>query len=147
MSENESNRQPLAMRPLPRFPEPDTQQFWEATKEHRLTYATCDECGNLVFFPRRHCPKCGAMKQTWHESKGLGSIYSYSVVRQNRHPAFKDLGAYVVAYIDLDEGFRMTSNVVGIADPLKDVRVGQRVKVQWEDQPGGEVSLPMFIPA
>jgi uncharacterized OB-fold protein len=69
------------------------------------------------------------------------------VVRQNRHPAFKDLGAYVVAYIDLDEGFRMTSNVVGIANPLADVKIGQRVKVQWEDQPSGEISLPMFTPA
>jgi uncharacterized OB-fold protein len=134
-------------RPLPRFPEPDTQPFWEATKERRLTYPTCDQCGNVVFFPRRHCPKCGSTAMTWHDSKGLGTVYTYSVVRQNRHPAFKDLGAYVVAYVDLDEGFRMTTNVVGIADPLKDVQIGQRVKLQWLEQEDTELALPLFTPA
>jgi uncharacterized OB-fold protein len=137
----------MANRPLPRFPEPDTQRFWEATREHKLTYPTCDDCGGIVFFPRRHCPACGSLSLTWHESKGLGTVYSYSVVRQNRNPSFKDLGAYAVAYVDLDEGFRIMTNVVGVADPTKDISIGQRVKVAWEDQEGGEVSLPLFSPA
>jgi len=137
----------MATRPLPRFPEPDTEPFWQATKEHRLTYATCDECGKVVFFPRRHCPNCGSSRQTWHDSQGAGTIYSYSVIRQNRHPAFKDLGAYAIAYVDLDEGFRILSNIVGVADPTKDIKIGQRVRLRWEDQEGGEVSLPMFAPA
>ncbi len=134
-------------RPLPRFPEPDTQPFWEATKRHELIYPTCDACGNIVFYPRRHCPKCGGTKLTWHVSKGEGTVYTYSVVRQNRNPAFKDLGAYAVAYIDLDEGFRMMSNIVGVNDPTKDIHIGMRVRVHWEDQPGGEVALPLFVPA
>src|SRR5205814_2313697 len=129
------------------FPEPDTQPFWDATKEHRLTYPTCDECSTVVFYPRRHCTSCGSNKLTWHESRGLGTVYTYSVVRQNRHPAFKDLGAYAVGYVDLDEGFRMMSNIVGVADPTTDIKIGQRVKIQWEDQGDGEVSLPMFAPA
>lgn len=134
-------------RPQPRFPEPDTQPFWEATKRHELTYQTCDQCNNVIFFPRRHCPKCGSTNTTWRTSKGEGTVYSYSVVRQNRNPSFKDLGAYAVAYIDLDEGFRMMSNVVGAGDPTKDITIGMRVRVQWEDQPNSEVSLPLFAPA
>jgi uncharacterized protein len=134
-------------RPLPRFPEPDTEPFWAATKQHELTYPTCNACGNVIFFPRQHCPNCGATEQTWHTSKGEGTVYSYSVIRQNRNPAFKDLGAYALAYIDLDEGFRMMSNVVGVADPTRDIAIGMRVKVQWEDQPGAEVALPLFAPA
>ena len=134
-------------RPLPRFPEPDTEQFWTATQRHELTYPTCNACGKIVFFPRQHCPHCGATEQTWHVSKGEGTVYSYSVIRQNRNPAFKDLGAYALAYIDLDEGFRMMSNVMGVADPTRDITVGMRVKVQWEDQPGSEVALPLFVPA
>jgi uncharacterized OB-fold protein len=134
-------------RPLPRFPEPDTQHFWDATKNHELTYPTCDDCGNVVFYPRRHCPKCGGVNLTWHTSKGEGTVYSYSVVRQNRNPAFKDLGAYSIAWIDLDEGFRMRSNVMGVSDPTKDIKVGMRVKVQWEDQPNSDISLPLFVPA
>jgi uncharacterized OB-fold protein len=134
-------------RPLPRFPEPDTEKFWEATKRHELSYPTCNACGTIVFYPRQHCTKCGATEMTWHTSKGEGTVYSYSVIRQNRNPAFKDLGAYALAYIDLDEGFRMMSNVTGVADPTKDIKVGMRVRVQWEDQPGSEIALPLFVPA
>jgi len=133
-------------RPQPRFPEPDTQPFWEATREHRLTYPTCDECGAIVWYPRRHCPKCGGMSLTWKESKGEGTVYTYSVIRQNRNPAFKDLGAYAVAYVDLDEGFRMMTGITGVADPTKDIQIGQRVRVAWEDQEGG-IALPLFAPA
>lgn len=135
-----------APRPQPRFPEPDTQPFWEATKEHRLTYQTCRACSKVVFYPRAHCPHCGSRDLEWHDSKGLGTVYTYSVVRLNRHPAFADLGPYAVAYVDLDEGFRMLTNIVGVADPVKDVRIGMRVKVRWEDQESG-ISLPMFEPA
>lgn len=133
-------------RPLPRFPEPDTQPFWDATKNHELVYFTCDDCNGLIFFPRRHCPQCGSLKQSRHVSRGEGTVYTYSVIRQNRNPAFKDLGAYVLAFVDLDEGFRMMTNIVGVADPLKDVSIGMRVKVSWEDQPDSEISLPMFAP-
>lgn len=84
---------------------------------------------------------------TWHVSRGEGTVYTYSVVRQNRNPAFKDLGAYAIAYIDLDEGFRMLSNIVGVADPTRNIRIGMRVRVQWEDQPGSDIALPLFAPA
>src|SRR3712207_3942072 len=92
-------------RPQPRFPEPDTEPFWKATKQHQLTYQTCDQDGTIIFPPRQHCSACGSTQTTWHTSKGEGVVYSYSVVRQNRNPAFKDLGAYAIAYVDLDEGF------------------------------------------
>jgi uncharacterized protein len=134
-------------RPLPRFPEPDTEPFWDATKKQELTYPTCNACNTIVFFPRRHCPACGGTEMTWHKSKGEGTVYTYSVIRQNRNPAFKDLGAYALAFIDLDEGFRMMSNVMGVSDPTKDIKIGMRVKVQWEDQPDSEIKLPIFVPA
>lgn len=132
-------------RPQPRFPEPDTQPFWEATKEHRLTFQVCVN-GHTVFFPRSHCPTCGSMDLKTRDSAGNGTVYTFSVVRLNRHPAFAPLGAYAVAYVDLDEGFRILTNITGVADPVADVRIGQRVKVAWEDQEGG-VSLPLFAPA
>lgn len=134
-------------RPLPRFPEPDTAPFWDATKRHELTYPVCNACGTIVFYPRQHCTNCGSSDLTWHTSKGDGTVYSYSVIRQNRNPSFKDLGAYALAYVDLDEGFRMMTNVVGVNDPTKDITIGMRVKVSWEDQPDSEISLPLFAPA
>ena len=136
-----------AKRPQPRFPEPDTQPFWEATKRHELTYQTCDKCNVVVFYPRRHCPACGSGELTQRSSKGQGSVYTFSVVMQSRHPAFAELGPYAVAYVDLDEGFRIMTNIVGINDPTKDIHCGMRVKLRWEDQGEGELSLPMFEPA
>lgn len=129
--------------PLPRFPEPDTQPFWEATKSHELRYQVCDDCGGIVFHPRRHCTHCLGQNLNWKNSKGEGTIYTYSVVRQNYHPAFRQRVPYVIAWIDLDEGFRMLSNVVGV-DDVENVEIGQRVRVQWEDH--DTVSLPAFTP-
>jgi len=129
-------------RPLPRFPEPDTQPFWEATKYHELRYQVCDDCHGIVFHPRRHCTHCLSLHLSWRTSAGEGSIYTYSVVRQTYHPAFKALLPYIVAWVDLDEGFRMMSNIIGV--PPEDVRVGQRVRVEWEEH--GELALPLFTP-
>ncbi len=137
----------MPLRPQPRFPEPDTEPFWEATKSHELTYQTCDDCENVIFFPRRHCTVCGSDNNTWKVSKGEGTVYTFSVVMQSRHPAFKDLGAYAVAYVDLDEGFRIMTNVVGVDDPVNDIQCGMRVRLRWEDQGEGGISLPMFEPA
>jgi hypothetical protein len=135
-----------AQRPQPRFPEPDTQPFWEATKRHELTYQTCNACKTVIFYPRRHCTSCGSTETTWNVSKGQGTVYTYSVVVQSRHPAFAELGPYAIGYIDLDEGFRIMSNIVGVHDPFKDIQCGMRVKVRWEDQGTGDISLPMFEP-
>jgi uncharacterized OB-fold protein len=134
-------------RPQPAFPEPDTKEFWEGAKKGELRYQTCNDCKEVVFYPRATCSKCGSLNLKWNVSKGLGTIYTYSVVRQNRMPAFADLGAYAVAYVDLDEGFRMMTNIVGITDPTKDIKIGMKVKVEFEKQDSGEYPIPLFRPA
>jgi uncharacterized OB-fold protein len=65
---------------------------------------------------------------------------------QNRIPGFQELGAYAVAYVDLDEGFRMLTNVVGVENPLTDVKIGQRVRVDFEKQDSGDYPIPVFKP-
>lgn len=129
--------------PIPKFPEPDTEPFWNATKNHELTYQVCDDCGGIVWHPRRHCTHCTSLNVSWKTSKGEGTVYTFSIVRQNYHPAFRERIPYVVAWIDVDEGFRMLSNVVDV-DP-EQVTVGQRVRVRWLDQEG--LALPAFTPA
>ena len=136
-----------AKRPQPRFPEPDTQPFWEATKRRELTYQVCNKCNTVVFYSRRHCTQCGSDELTRRTSKGQGSVYTFSVIMQSRHPAFAELGPYAVAYVDLDEGFRMMTNIVGVNDPTRDIQCGMRVKLRWEEQGEGEIALPMFEPA
>ncbi len=129
-------------RPLPRFPEPDSQPFWEATKGHELCYQRCDDCGTVVFYPKHHCTSCGSANLTWLTSKGLGNVYTYAIVRANRSPAFQEYVPYVLAYVDLDEGFRIMTNIVNV-DP-EQVRIGMGVRVRWEDHE--EVALPFFEP-
>ena len=78
---------------------------------------------------------------------GWGTVYTFSVVRQNRMPGFQELGAYAVAYIDLDEGFRMLSTIVGVANPTTDIQIGQRVQVEFEPQAAeGAYPIPVFRP-
>jgi uncharacterized protein len=131
-------------RPQPRFPEPNTEAYWEAAKTGQLTYQTCNDCNTVIFTPRVHCTGCGGNNLKANVSKGEGKIYTYTVVRQNRNPAFSPLGAYVLAWIDLDEGFRMLSNVVGVANPTTDVKCDARVKVDFEKQDTGEYPIPVF---
>ena len=131
-------------RPLPNLTELDTRPFWEATKEKKLRYQRCDDCNTVVFYPRRHCTNCLSQKLSWHTASGQGTVYTYSIVRQSYHPFFRTLVPYAVAWIDLDEGPRLLSNVVGIADPGEDIKIGQRVMVEWEVH--DELAVPLFKP-
>ena len=131
-------------RPLPSLKELDTAPFWRATKQHQLTFQRCDDCGTVVFHPRSHCTGCLGHALSWHVSKGLGTVYSYSVIRQSYHPFFKTKVPFAVAWIDLDEGPRMLSNLTGVADPTRDVCIGQRVTVEWEEHE--ELAIPLFRP-
>jgi len=136
----------MANRPQPRFPEPHTEPFWEGAQQGELRYQRCNACEDVVFYPRHHCPACGSNDLDWHVSRGEGSVYTFSVVMQNRMPGFIDLGAYSVAYIDLDEGFRMMSSVVGVDNPTTDIHIGQRVRVDFEEQDEGDYPIPVFRP-
>ncbi|PZC48445.1 MAG: hypothetical protein DK306_000893 [Chloroflexi bacterium] len=134
-----------ATRPLPSLADPDTAPFWQATKSHELRFQVCDDCDAVVFYPRRHCTSCLGSALSWKVSAGAGEIYSFSVVQLSRHPFFGQKVPYAVALIDLDEGFRILSNVVGVDDPVAQLRVGQRVALEWEDH--DEVAIPLFHPA
>ena len=129
-------------RPLPDLRELDTRPFWEAARQHELRYQVCSDCGGVVFYARRHCPHCMSFDLRWETSRGEGTVYTYTVVRQIGHAFFRERLPYVVAWIDLDEGFRILSNV--IADDVDRVAIGQRVRVAWEDY--DDVSLPVFTP-
>lgn len=127
------------LRPLP-VPDGDTKPYWDAAREHRLVLQRCDECQNAIFYPRSVCPHCMSDRISWIEAMGTGTIYSYTVV--HRAPAqFVDDAPYVVALIDLSEGVRLMSNIVG--SPPSDVRIGAAVTVVFDDVTP-EITLPKF---
>jgi uncharacterized protein len=128
-------------RPMPLFPEPDTEPFWAATAGHRLTYQVCLACGQVVFHPRRHCTCCTSGDLEWRDSAGAGTVYTFTVIRRSGHPFFRARIPYVVGLIDLDEGFRMLAEIAANPEAL---HVDQRVTVAWEDH--ADLSVPIFQP-
>jgi uncharacterized OB-fold protein len=130
-------------KPLPN-PSFVSQPFWDAAKEHCLVYQRCRLCGTNVFYPRDICPgpDCfGVGTLDWVESSGKGTVYSFTVSYQPAHPAFKEDVPYMLAIVELDEGWRMNTNIIN-ADP-KDVAIGMKVEVVWDDVTP-EITLPKF---
>jgi uncharacterized OB-fold protein len=125
---------------MPSMTEADTGPFWQAARDHRLTYQRCQQCGETVFFRRRHCPHCGSDGLDEKDSAGEGVLYTYTVIRQHGHPFFRSILPYVVGVVDLDEGFRMMAPIR--ASNVEAVDVGQRVVLEWEDHDNW--SLPVF---
>ena len=103
-----------------------------------LAYQFSPEAGKPVFYPRVLCPFTGSSKLEWRVSKGLGTVYSTTVV----HPAKGD--PYNVALIDCDEGFRLMSRVEDV--PPDAVKIGMRVRFRVHKQGGDEPPIPVFTP-
>jgi len=127
---------------MPRFPELDTQPFWDATKNHELRYQQCDKCEGVIFYPRRHCVHCTSVELSAKLSSGEGEVYTYSVVRRSRNPDFKGLVPYWIAWVDLDEGFRILTHIVDVDEAKGPLKIGQRVRVEWIDCE--DLAFPVF---
>jgi uncharacterized OB-fold protein len=124
-------------------PNADSLAYWNAARERRLMIRRCKACGQLHFMPRHLCPACWSDELEWVESKGMGSVHSFTIIRRAPMAAFAPRVPYVVALIELDEGPRMMANVLG-AQALS-IRIGDRVKVTFEDRGDGAL-VPQFMP-
>ena len=129
-------------RPAP-VPDAESEPYWKAAHEGRLIVQRCTECGNTQLYPRWRCLRCRGQVE-WVDATGGGTVYSFTVIRQNFSRSFRHLIPYVVALVDLDEGPRLMTNLLGI-DP-DDVRIGMRVRVRFEPV-SEEASVPLFEPA
>jgi uncharacterized protein len=118
-------------------PHPETSAFWEAATRGTLLLRRCRACGELHHYPRALCPFCFSDALDWVTASGAGTIYSYSVMRRAEVP-------YAIAYVTLDEGVTMLTNIVDC--DLDALRVGQRVRVVFTPSDGGP-PVPMFAPA
>jgi uncharacterized protein len=94
-------------------------------------------------YPRDHCIKCGGTV-SWVTASGRGSVYSFTVIRQNYSRPFRDMIPYVVALVDLEEGPRVMTNIVG-CDPGH-VTIGMAVKATFE-QVSEEAGIALFTPS
>ena len=112
---------------------PETAVYWAAAQEGRLLLKHCLSCKKPHFYPRNHCPHCFSPDTDWVQSDGNGTIYSFTVMRR-ANPQ------YAVAYVTLDEGVTMFSNIVGC--DVDGLSIGQRVRVEF--QSCGERRIPVF---
>jgi uncharacterized OB-fold protein len=114
------------------FVDLDNQSFWDAVKRHELVLQRCRDCGDFYQIPRPMCPQCRSMETLeWVPSSGRGQIYSYVTFTSDRmaYPAMKI--PYTVVLVELEEGVRLTSNVVDMTP--EDVYIGMPVEVVFED--------------
>ena len=135
----------LAERKLPApLINPENQRFYDATAKGMLLIGKCNACGEVHYYPRVICPHCGADGAEWIEAKGTGTIYSYSTLHRGAPVP------YTIAYVTLDEGVSMMTNLTGFAPGS--LKIGQRVRVVFQEADGGTAEkrgamMPMFTPA
>ncbi|HAM01026.1 MAG TPA: hypothetical protein DCQ30_02175 [Acidimicrobiaceae bacterium] len=126
------------------IPDDYTRTWWDAAAERRLLIVRCAACGRAHYYPRPFCPRCGADEVAWEEASGQATLYTWSVVHQNDLPPFRDKVPYVAAVVDLAEGPRMMTNVVG-AEP-ESLRVAMALRVDFEEL-DDDFHIPVFRPA
>ncbi len=129
-------------KPLPVITE-ESRPFWEGCRQGKLMLQYCTACQRYQFYPRLCCVECGSENPTWVEGSGRGTVYSYTVIRQNKSPQFSNDTPYNVAIIQLAEGPRMLSNIVDVE--TDDLRVDMPVTVVF-DPVTDTISLPRFKP-
>lgn len=131
------------VKPLPPITD-FNRPFWAAARRHELQLQRCKECGKVWAPNGPVCPHCFSDSYEWVLVSGKGTIASWVVFHKEYHPAFKPETPYNVAFVELEEGPRLISNIVGVHS--EDLKIGMPVEVWFEDV-NDEISLPKFRPA
>jgi uncharacterized OB-fold protein len=130
-------------KPLPVLDQ-DSRPFWESCRAHVLALQQCAACGRFRYPPRLVCPHCLSEEARWTPVGGRGRVYVSLVVCRSAGAAWEADVPYNLSMVELDEGVRMWSNVVG-CDPDA-VHIGDRVELTYDDVTP-EISLPRYRPA
>lgn len=116
---------------------PESARFYDAARKGVLLVGKCHECGEYHFYPRVLCPHCFSDRTEWIPAKGSGVIYTYSTLHRGVPVP------YTIAYVTLDEGVSMMTNLVD-CDPAS-LRIGARVRVVFKPAEDG-TPVAMFTP-
>lgn len=131
---------PTGNKPIP-HPTAITKPFWDAVNRGELAVQRCSDCGKFVFLPGPMCTACQGTSLDWVQSSGRGTVYSFTTVYRPAQPAFEV--PYTVAIVELEEGWYLPTNIVGV-EP-EQVAFGMPVRVDFE-QRTDEVAVPVFRP-
>ena len=133
-------------KPIPR-PQGESDFYWEKAKQHELWLRECKACGKAYFYPRDISPCCFSRNTTWIKASGKAILYTYGIVHRAPHPGFAQDVPYVTAIVELEEGPRMPTNIVGVEDPTPEkLQIGMSLEATFKDITD-TIALPKFRPA
>ena len=124
-------------------PTEDSEPYWEYCAKGELRMQRCGACGHVRFPPSALCPRCLSEGHEWAALSGRGRVWSWVVFHQAYYPGYADDVPYNTAIIELEEGPRMHTNIVGCAN--EDIHIGMPVEVLFEPL-DDEIQLPKFRP-
>lgn len=137
--------EPTYAKPLP-LPSPEAARFWEACRAHELWLPFCRACRKFYWYPRDFCPTCGSRDVEWRQSSGRGRVHTFAIHYRAWHPGWADDVPYVTALVDLDDGVRIFTNLVGVEPDPEHIHCDMPVEVVFDDVTP-EVTLPKWKPA
>jgi uncharacterized OB-fold protein len=123
-------------------PSPETQPFWDGCAAGELRLQRCAPCDELYFPPRRACPKCLSTDVAWETLSGRATLHTY-LINHRAAPGFE--APYAIAVVQLAEGPRMMTNIVGAEQTPEALVLDMDLRVTFEQR--GDVMLPLFTPA
>jgi uncharacterized OB-fold protein len=129
-------------KPVPE-PTPETQPFWDGCAAGELRLQRCTDCSQAYFYPRPVCPSCGSVRVEWFTASGDATLYSY-VINHRPAPGFEADAPYAIAVVQLAEGPRMMTNIVGVPQTPEALVLDMPLRVTFEQR--GQISLPVFAP-
>ena len=130
-------------KPIP-IPTPESDFFWAKIGEHQLWIQRCIDCFKPFFYPRIVCPNCLSDNIDWFEVSGRGFLYSY-MINHRPPPGFEEDAPYAIAIVQLEEGPRMMSNIVGIENTPENLILDMPLKVVFEDVTS-DITIPKWCP-
>ena len=116
--------------------------YLDGIRAGRIVLQKCGGCARHWHYPRPVCPGCGSDDWAWTNAAGTGTVHSFTIVHRAPTPTLRPLTPYVLAMIDLDEGARVTSMIIG--DGAADIAVGDPVKVSFPTGPDGDPGMPVY---
>ncbi len=116
--------------------------YLDGIRNDRLMVQHCGACNSHWHYPRPVCPGCGSDDWDWVDAQGSGTVHSFTIVHRAPVKALKHLTPYVLAMVDLTEGARVTSIIVG--ETALDISIGDPVKIAFPKGPAGEAGMPVF---
>ena len=134
----------LYRKPVP-VATPESDFFWDKTRKHELWIQKCVECDKAFFYPRMICPDCLSENLEWFKTSGKGFLYTY-MINHRPPPGFEDEAPYAIAIVQLDEGPRMMTNIVGIENTPDNLVLDMPLEVVFDDIVAA-MSLPKWRPA